>query len=72
MQQFTAVAKKMIAKHNQLLDEKRQIRVLDAWGLTVGREDDPMNPTDMRHFGDRTYADLAEQMWGEACGTGAS
>ena len=55
----------------QQQDEASKIRLLDTWDLTVGRENDPLNPTDMRHYGDTTYRDLVEQMWGDVCGKGA-
>ena len=43
------------------------IEIVDLWPMTVGREDDPREPGDMRHFGPSTMAALLGVVLNKLC-----
>lgn len=47
--------------------ERRNLQVFDASMSTAIREDDPLTPTDMRHYGPSTIAELTELLLNFIC-----
>ena len=44
-----------------------QVEMVDIWPITRWREDDPMYPTDIRHYGVNTELEILNQIFTQVC-----
>jgi hypothetical protein len=73
---LNAVALAAIHTHNKKVDTEMEggiqgkqgrahrpkVEIVDNWAMTIGREDDPLTPQDMRHFGGSTVHAMAQAL----------
>ena len=45
-----------------------RLSILDAWQISQARDDDPLTPTDMRHYGASTTHAIAQELLRTVCG----
>lgn len=64
---MTQVRVNALVDMEKLAASRHRLHVFDSSNMTLSREDDPFKPSDMRHYGHSTIAELAELLLASIC-----